>query len=59
MLPFLVEKRTLKLSAVYSFFGISRKNLIKTRPRCRLKGLQLLPLPCQQAEPGIQQLAEV
>ena len=49
----------MKFSAVDSFFRISRKNLIKTRPRCRLKGLQLLPLPCQQAEPGIQQLEEV
>ena len=27
----------MKLSAVDSFFRISRKNLIKYRPRCRLK----------------------
>ena len=37
VLPFLVEKRTMKFSALESFFRISRKNLMKTRPRCHLK----------------------
>ena len=47
----------MKLSAVYSFFRISQKfnaNLV-----LESTGFWSLSLPCQQAAPGIQQLAEV